>query len=297
MSADRLHVYANPTLDVKGSRIEAGGPAIYAAIAGRILGFTVYVYGGVGRDGHRVIAEYVRRGVRFGKLIFSLDDETTRFHIEYRGDKREMIVESLGPLVRSTPIREPRIVSPVLREYPKPLLDQLLSDAFVDIQGLVRERRVGPLRLVKGACQEFNLSKAKALHGDIDEMIVCFNDSLEAVLEKLSELTGEGVEILLSMGYRGLLLGYDGVWWHVRAWGPRATDPTGMGDVLTSSYAYARYILGLEPIEAAKLAVVTCGLHARRTYEGVGLEDVRKFAKEVIASRVTREELYKHASV
>ncbi len=285
----KLHVYANPTYDVIGGEVRVGGPALYASLAGRILGFRVYVYGAVGSDGHRALRVYASRGVRFGLIRFDLDSKTTRFKIEYVDGERRMVVEEPGPLYTSELDVEPRVVAPVLREFPRSLLPRLARRAYLDVQGLVRVRERGPLRYERGACSGDWIHAPSAIHGDAAELSTCLGAGGDALVEKLLEVSRAGVEVLATMGYRGLLLFEDGRVYRVKAWGPRTDDPTGMGDVLLSSYAYARN-LGYDALTAARIAVVVCGYHAMRSYEARGIEGVESEARRVEAIRVDEVE-------
>ncbi len=282
----KLHVYANPTYDVVKGETRVGGPALYASLAGRILGFRVYVYGAVGVDGHHALRFYASKGVRFGLVRFDLDSKTTRFRIEYVGEERRMVVEEPGPLYTSEVDVEPRVIAPVLREIPRGLLSRLARRAYLDVQGLVRVRERGVLRYERGACNEEWLYAASAFHGDAAEIGTCLGVEGEALLEKLLEISRAGVEILASMGYRGLLLFEDGKVYRVSAWGPRTSDPTGMGDVLLSSYAFARN-LGYDALTAARMAVVVCGYHAMRRYEARSVEDIEREARGVRADHMS----------
>ncbi len=259
----RLVVYANPTYDVMGDKVRPGGPGLYAAVGAAALGYRVRVYGAVGGDGHAAIKAYVDSGVGFEKLEFHVDERTTRFRIEYVGDERRMEVLEMGPRLSIVEPRDPRIVSPVLGEIPRHYLRELLEGAYVDVQGFVRVRQPGPLRLARGACNGLPWdSGPRALHGDVNELMVCFDAGSAAALSAaLRGLAERGVEVLASMGYRGLLLYTRREVYHVDAWGPRAQDPTGMGDVLLAAYAAAREE-GYTPVDAARVAVVACGFRA-----------------------------------
>ncbi len=279
----KLVIYANPTYDVIEGVVRVGGPGLYAVRGARIHGYEVAVYGAVGRDGHRAILEYRRVGVRFEKLVFNVDEFTTRFRIEYDGDRRRMVVEEPGPLITYVEERHPRVVSPVLGELPSSVLRRLVRGAYLDVQGVVRRRSRGPLQLVEGACRSVLDEDAlpRAIHGDIDELRVCLGSG---ALEQLRSLTASGVEVLASMGYRGLILAYDEKVYRVYAWGPRSPNPTGMGDVLLAAYAAGRES-GLDPLEAVKHAVVACGLWAEgREPSG---DDVERHVGEVRIENVT----------
>lgn len=277
----RLVVYANPTYDVIGESVRVGGPGLYAAFGAHIHGYEVAVYGAVGKDGHRAVIEYRRRGVRFEKLVFNVDVYTTRFRIEYHDDKRVMHVEEVGPMLTHVEERTPRIVAPVLGEIPRSVMKRLVKDSYLDIQGVVRSRSRGPLRLVKGACHEV-LSDVlpRAIHGDINETGICFG---EKVVEEVKRLSREGVELLITMGYRGLILIYNDIAYFVASWGPKSSDPTGMGDTFLAAYAAGRED-GLEPLEAVRYAVVTCGIRASGGMPS--REEVERHVDEVKVSRI-----------
>ncbi len=279
----RLVVYANPTYDVIGGSIRVGGPAYYAVMGARVYGYEVAVYGAVGRDGHRAIVEYRRVGVRFEKLVFNVDEATTRFRIEYEGDRRTLFVEEPGPVLAHVEERRPRIVSPVLGELPRSTLQRLVGGAYLDVQGLVRRRARGVVEYVEGACLWLLEAdnKPRAIHGDTGEIRACFAGRVGEAVRRLSR---EGVELIITMGYRGLLIANGDEVYRVGAWGPKSPDPTGMGDVFLAAYAAGREE-GLEPLDAARRAAIACGLRA------AGLtpkdEEIEKHEREVRVERVS----------
>ena len=280
----RLVVYANPTYDVVGDEVRAGGPGLYAALGAAAMGYTVRVYGAVGGDGHGVIRAYVERRIGFEKLEFHVDERTTRFRLEYVDGERRMEVLEVGPRLSIVEPREPRIVSPVLGELPKGYLGELFEGAYVDVQGFVRVRGRGPLRLERGACNTLPWDREpRALHGDVGELATCFAAGGAALAAVLRRLSSRGVEVLATMGYRGLVLYAGGEAYHVDAWGPRASDPTGMGDVLLAAYAAAREE-GFSPLDAVRVAVVACGLRA--SGEEVRRDRVEEHVHEVRVRRL-----------
>ncbi len=273
-----LHVYSNPTIDVIGGGARAGGPGLYAALAARILGFEARVYGAIGGDGAWVLEEYTKRGARIGSVQMHLDDKTTRMRIEYRGPGRLILVEELGPLINTIPARSPRMVSPVIGEFEANLLHVLARGAFVDVQGVVRVRKRGLLELTHNPICARLLEDAKLVHGDARELGACTNSSsIPEMLEKLVTVSYK-VSIVLSLGYRGALYLENGEVYHIPAWGPETTDPTGMGDVMLASMVYLNAYEGLSLLDAVRVATVVCGLHAEKRYEPIEPSKLEKLA-------------------
>ncbi len=294
MSRD-VHVYANPTIDIVKGEARAGGPGLYAALAASILGFSIRVYGAIGSDGFWVLEEYVRRGAKSGNIQVYLDEATTRMRLEYKGGRRIVFVESLGPRIESISVRTPRVIAPVIGEFSESVMRELSRGSSLDVQGLVRVREKSVVRLQGSSLCELTIRNALVVHGDLDELRACVNaDTTPALISKLLVLSHD-TRVILSLGYRGALYFEEGEIYYVPAWGPRARDPTGMGDILLSSATYLATYTGLSMLDAVRVSTVVCGLHAQQRYDYMEQTLLEKLAPP--STRVEAQEAVRIATV
>jgi sugar/nucleoside kinase (ribokinase family) len=181
---------------------------------------------------------------------------TPAFSFDYDGDVRRMTVDAVAePWTERQLAAVPRDADAVhigalfQGEFPARALAQLArSDRLVSLdgQGLVRTRRLGPLRL------EPSSTVLRSLEG-----VTVVKLALEEAEALLGEVTRERLarldvpEVIVTFGARGALVWADGRLEHVAP--PRLVErePTGAGDSFAVGYLAARAD-GAGPVEAAE---------------------------------------------
>jgi len=252
--------------------VDAGAPT-----PGGCPTFAVEAFRRLGTSGQIVTRFGEQDSDLFGPALDDLDvtltvleaAETTGFGMEYDGDARVMRVTALGGTWR--PEDASWIDSdvgwvhaaPLLRgDFPPATLEALAHGRrlSLDGQGLVRERRLGPL--VRNSDYPASLlACVTALKLSEEEAEVVSGGSFRG-----RDAAALGVpEVLLTRGSRGVVVftGDDEVF--VAAQPVADVHATGAGDTFMVGYAAARSG-GHEPVEAARLAcvLVTEVLEARR---------------------------------
>jgi sugar/nucleoside kinase (ribokinase family) len=184
---------------------------------------------------------------------------TAAFAFTYDGDRRDMSIEAIGDawlpgdLPSLPPVRWAH-VAPLMRgDFPTETLAALARRCRVslDAQGLVRPRRVGPLRL----------------DADFDPELlrhVWVLKLADEEAEVIGDVQALGVrEVLLTHGSRGSTVICGGRREYVPAF-PLRTDSTGAGDAFATAYVVARNA-GFAPASAARraTAVVAALLRGR----------------------------------
>lgn len=264
----RVAVVGNLSRDVvdEGAPTPGGCPT-FAAEAFRLLGVSGQIvtrFGEQDRDLFRPALD----DLDVTLTVLEAAD-TTGFGMEYEGDARVMRVTGLGETWRPEDASHIEHdvgwvhAAPLLRgDFPPAVLGALAHGRrlSLDGQGLVRERRLGPL--VRNADYPASLlSSVTALKLSEQEAQVvagrAFGREAAAAL---------GVpEVLLTLGSRGVVVFVGGDEVYVPAQPVRDVQATGAGDTFMVGYAAARSG-GHEPVEAAGLAcaLVTDVLEARR---------------------------------
>jgi sugar/nucleoside kinase (ribokinase family) len=260
-----LAVVGNLSRDlVDGSPPRAGGAPFHAARALRVLGRPALV-GAKCADSDRdsLLTPLVRLGL---PVLWRGGSSTAAFSFRYEGDRRVMVVESLGDpwgpadlygLERADWVH----VGALARsDFPAETLAELGRDRRVsfDGQGLVRPERTGPLELDAAydpevlrhvAILKLAEEEARTLVGEPDE----------------SSLRSLGVpEVVVTLGSEGSLVLADGKLEKVPAQAAGEVDPTGAGDAFSAVYLASRSS-GHAPAAAARRATaLVAGLLARR---------------------------------
>jgi sugar/nucleoside kinase (ribokinase family) len=175
-------------------------------------------------------------------------ESTAGFTISYDGDRREMVMASLGDVWKPTDVPElPGTrwvhIAPLSRhEFPLETIAAIARRRRIsfDGQGLVRVPEVGPLRL------DANYDPELLRHIWVLKLA-------EEEAEVVGDVTRLGPrEVLVTHGSRGATIYYGGRKEFIPA---RAIpkDPTGAGDAFTTAYVVARNA-GFAPTGAARRA-------------------------------------------
>jgi sugar/nucleoside kinase (ribokinase family) len=182
---------------------------------------------------------------------------TSEFSIRYVDERREMMVERLGPSWRPADVRIPELApvewvhaAPLVRsDFPAEALAALAEGRrlSLDGQGLVRPGRTGPLEL--DADVDLDLLR------DVSVLKLA-EEEAEALLGRVdrASLAGLGVpEVVVTYGLRGSVVLADDRFQEVRARAILDVDPTGAGDSFAIAYLAARSD-GFSPFAAARRA-------------------------------------------
>jgi len=249
-----IHVYANPTIDYirtphggwRGPR--PGGPGLYAA---RLLGgeARVLVYGCHGGE-EVVVKGYGGAGAELASPPRGM---TTVFHLLYvdGAATRRLVMDSFCGEIPSTGSGEAALLAPVYREASSHHVAAITSTypyVVVDVQGYAR-RRLPDGRIAHDPAGAEALLAMAGRRENIVFKLGIDDLGAEHSARLLLEAARTGRSLVLTMGYRGLLAAVNNNLYYVEACGPKAEDPTGLGDGFT-----ARLLLGLldglEPLDA-----------------------------------------------
>jgi sugar/nucleoside kinase (ribokinase family) len=182
--------------------------------------------------------------------------KTPAFSFDYDGDVRRMTVDAVAePWTDRQLAAVPRDADAIhvgalfQGEFPARALAALArSDRLVSLdgQGLVRARRLGPLRLEPSNTVLRTLEGVTVVKLAVEEAEALLG---EVTRERLSRL--DVPEVVVTFGARGALVWADGRLEHVAP--PRVTEsePTGAGDSFAVGYLAARAD-GADPVEAAE---------------------------------------------
>jgi sugar/nucleoside kinase (ribokinase family) len=260
-----LAVVGNLSRDLADGQTRPGGAPYYAARALRVLGRPAIVaVKGADADRRLLLPPLVRLGV---PVLWRGGDSTAAFSFRYDGDRREMVVEALGPSWTPADLRgleraEWVHVGALARsDFPAETIAALTRGLKVsfDGQGLVRPDRTGPLEL----------------DPDFDHDVLGHLSVLKLAEEEARVLVGEpdadalrslGVpEVVVTLGSRGSLVLADGRLERVPAQPLEGRiDPTGAGDAFAAAYLVSR-ASGHAPVAAARRAtMLVAGLLGRR---------------------------------
>ena len=258
-----LAVVGNLSRDLVDGEPRAGGAPLHAARALRVLGRPALVaVKGADADRRLLLPPLVRLGV---PVLWRGGASTAAFSFRYDGDRREMVVDALGPAWAAADLRGleraewVHVGALVRSDFPAGTLAALARDRRVsfDGQGLVRPDRTGPLRLDADYDPEV-LRHVSVLKLAEDEARTLVGEPTEDALRSL------GVsEVLVTLGSRGSLVLAEG---RITAVPARTVDgdPTGAGDAFSAAYLVAR-ASGHAPVAAARRATaLVAGLLGRR---------------------------------
>jgi sugar/nucleoside kinase (ribokinase family) len=260
-----LAVVGNLSRDLVDGELRAGGAPLHAARALRVLGRpSLVAVKGADADRRLLLPPLVRLGV---PVLWRGGEATAAFSFRYDGDRREMVVDALGPSWTPADLRGleradwVHVGALARSDFPAATLAALARDRRIsfDGQGLVRPDRTGPLEL-DGAYDPEVLRHVSVLKLAEDEARTLVGEPTEDALRTL------GVpEVIVTLGSRGSLVLAEGRLVAVPA---RAVagevDPTGAGDAFSASYLVSR-ACGHAPVAAARRATaVVAGLLGRR---------------------------------
>jgi sugar/nucleoside kinase (ribokinase family) len=202
--------------------------------------------------------------IRLGlPVLWRGGDSTAAFSFRYDGDRREMVVDALGPSWTPADLHGLERVEWVhvgglaRSDFPAATLAALARGRRVsfDGQGLVRPDRTGPLELDAAYDPEI-LRHVSVLKLAEEEARVLVGEPDEAALRSL------GVpEVVVTLGSRGSLVLAEGRLERVAARPVDGeVDPTGAGDAFAAAYLVSR-ASGHAPAAAARRATaVVAGL-------------------------------------
>jgi sugar/nucleoside kinase (ribokinase family) len=257
-------VVGNLSRDLVDGELRAGGAPLHAARALRVLGWPAIVaVKAADADRRLLLPPLVRLGV---PVLWRGGDSTAAFSFRYDGDRREMVVEALGPSWAPADLRgleraEWVHVGALARsDFPAATLAPLARERRVsfDGQGLVRPDRTGPLRL----------------DPDYDPEVVRHVSVLKLAEEEARTLVGEpdedalrslGVpEVVVTLGSRGSLVLAEGRLERVPARAVDGADPTGAGDAFSAAYLVSRASGHAPAASARRATALVAGLLGRR---------------------------------
>ena len=260
-----LAVVGNLSRDLVDGETRPGGPPYYAARALRVLGRPAIVaVKAADVDRRLLLPPLVRLGL---PVLWRSGESTAAFSFSYDGDRREMVVDELGPSWTPEDLRglerAPWVhVGALARsDFPAVTLAALARDRRLsfDGQGLVRPDRKGPLELDRDFDPDL-LRHISVLKLDEDEARALVGEPDADALRSLSI-----PEVVVTLGSRGALVLADGQLQPVPArLLDGAVDPTGAGDAFSAAYLAGR-ASGYAPAPAAQRATaLVAGLLGRR---------------------------------
>jgi len=260
-----LAVVGNLSRDLVDGELRAGGAPLHAARGLRVLGRPALVaVKGADADRRLLLPPLVRLGM---PVLWRGGEATAAFSFRYEGDRREMVVDALGPSWTPADLRGleradwVHVGALARSDFPAATLAALARGRRVsfDGQGLVRPDRTGPLELDAQYDPDV-LRQITVLKLAEDEARTLVGEPTEDALRAL------GVpEILVTLGSRGSLVLAEG---RLEAVPARAldgeVDPTGAGDAFSAAYLVSR-ASGHAPVAAARRATaLVAGLLGRR---------------------------------
>jgi sugar/nucleoside kinase (ribokinase family) len=253
-------VVGNLSRDLVDGELRAGGAPLHAARALRVLGWPAIVaVKAADADRRLLLPPLVRLGV---PVLWRGGDSTAAFSFRYDGDRREMVVEALGPSWAPADLRGLERaawvhVGALARSDLQAAIARGRRVSF-DGQGLVRPDRTGPLRL----------------DPDYDPEVVRHVSVLKLAEEEARTLVGEpdedalrslGVpEVVVTLGSRGSLVLAEGRLERVPARAVDGADPTGAGDAFSAAYLVSRASGHAPAASARRATALVAGLLGRR---------------------------------
>lgn len=230
-----INIYANPTIDKIvfqwGSTIRCGGPGYYAGLGLKELGLgaKLQVFGCHG--GEEIVLEGYRS---VGAELVEPPRQsasTTSFLIDYRVSERKMYLLNFCGPVNRVEEGDIAVVAPVYHEVNHKLLEHIYKmhdTVVVDGQGFAR--RVTSDGLVVRSSVNLELfTRVAALKVSIEDV--------EQPLQLIKLALKHNINFVLTRGYEGVIAAYKGRVYLSKAVGPKAKDPTGLGDIFTTLLA------------------------------------------------------------
>jgi sugar/nucleoside kinase (ribokinase family) len=249
-----LAVVGNLSLDrVDGGEPRPGGAPFHAARALRLLGRPAFIGAKAADTDRRLLLPPL---VRFGlPVLWRSGASTAAFSFSYDGDRRSMVVDTLGPAWTADDLRGleradwVHVGALARSDFPAETLAALARGRHLglDGQGLARPDRTGPL----------------ALDADFDPAVLRHLSVLKLAEEEAFALVGgtdeEALrslsvpEVVVTLGSRGsLVLAERRPLMPVPA-RPVGRDPTGAGDAFLAVYLASR-ASGYAPVPSARRA-------------------------------------------
>ena len=230
-----INIYANPTIDKIvfpwGSTVRCGGPGYYASLGLRELGLDarLRVFGCHGGE-EIVLKGYKEVGAELVEPPRQ-SASTTSFLLDYRGIERKMYLLNFCGPINCVEEGDIAIVSPVYHEAAYRLLEHIYKvhdTVVVDGQGFAR-RTVGDGLVIRGNINLEWFTRATAVKVSIEDV--------EGLLELVKSALKHNINLVLTRGYKGVIVVYKGRIYLSKAVGPKARDPTGLGDIFTTLLA------------------------------------------------------------
>lgn len=239
-------VYGNPTIDefVQGDKslLAPGGAVLYAGVAAANLGSEVRIVGNVGPDYPPGVLKWLRSCHVNTAGIRETSDQTTRFRIEYRNERRQLWVLASGSKIRLVPKTKGNIahLGAVFGEIDPSVVGRIRAKCnflSADLQGFLRaskrDKRVKNVRrklaLLYRSCDLVKASFSEVqTQLDISEP----EDAVDALLRRGPSFA------MVTLGSKGSIIGSaDRSRYLIPAFhDPETVDPTGAGDVLIGSW-------------------------------------------------------------
>src|SRR5919109_1309852 len=230
--------------DLKSSQ-SLGGPAAYCGVTARKFGFETTLFTHFGKDLDHQYIEYLRnQGVVFNNLQPS-DLPTTRFVLKNFETDRELTLQSKCIPLDIEEIRSVNancwIISPVFDEVPLDILQYLVSSrkekqfVMLDPQGYTRivdlEGRVSIRKKM-----DIPIHNVDGIKLDSQE-ISCFTNDLQGLegMKKIHSIYG--IQYVLYTEDQVIHLLEEGKHYWINVPKHETPDTTGLGDIITSSFA------------------------------------------------------------
>jgi len=256
-----INIYANPTIDKivfrEDTIVRCGGPGYYAGLGLKELGLNIKlrVFGCHGGE-EIVVNGYRRVGVELVEPSRQFAT-TTSFLLDYRGGERRIYLLSFCGPINRVEEGDVAVVAPVYREITYELLKRIyeLHDVVVvDGQGFAR-RAIGNGLVVSGNINLEWFTRVAALKVSVEDV--------SQPLQLIQFALKRNINLVLTRGYDGAIVVYKGRIYLAKAVGPKAKDPTGLGDIFTTLLAIEIYENG-DFLEAVTTAIRGVGEYVCR---------------------------------
>ena len=238
------------------SKHALGGPPTYVSLAAKKLGARVSVISKVGEDFPKEYFTWLNaNSVDLSGLTLIKDAFTTRFMLKYKGDERQLQLQSQAPPISlkdvSNSLRARIIhVAPITNELSYDVIDKLrtMTDALsLDPQGFVREfNQKGNVHL-KRWTDTHVLELIDVYKSSLNEIkMVTGLADLKLAMKKIQDYGARIV--VVTKGTEGSTLLFEGTFYEVLACKPRVIrDFTGAGDAYIGAFL-AEFIQEKDPV-------------------------------------------------
>jgi sugar/nucleoside kinase (ribokinase family) len=230
------------TIALNGSEVSSlGGPPCYAGLTAKRFGSDVVLVTRIGADFTDEYALWLaRNGINFAQGSKSLDDKTTSFRIEVKGDSRKLQLISrcadIEALQLSGLDADGAILSPIAGEIPKEVSDVIVSKGivtFLDPQGYLRKFDK------KGFCSLGRLSlsrlpKTSVIKVDPEEGYLLTNT--RNIYDVALKLRKRFENVIVTYGARNVIITSERINAELKVPKVKVADTTGLGDVLAGSF-------------------------------------------------------------